>query len=42
MRKFIILAMLAVVVTTPVNSRRNSHSDGSFATAQRYCPNQRC
>jgi hypothetical protein len=42
MRKFIIIAMLAVVVTAPVTSRRNSHNDGSFATAQRYCPNGRC
>jgi hypothetical protein len=42
MSKFIILALLAVVVTTPVTSRRSSQSDGSFVTAQSYCPNGRC
>jgi hypothetical protein len=42
MSKFIILALLAVVVTTPVTSRRNSHTDSSFVTAQSYCPNRRC
>jgi hypothetical protein len=42
MSKFIILALLAVVVTAPLTSRRNSQNDGSFVTAQSYCPNRRC
>jgi hypothetical protein len=46
MKKFIIAAMLAVVVTAtgsaPVASGPNSQTDGSFVTAQRYCPNGRC
>jgi len=46
MRKFIIAAALAVVATAtaspPVTSGPNSQTDGSFVTAQRYCPNGRC
>ena len=44
MKNFIILTMLAVVVTVtgPVASRPNPQTDGSFVTAQRYCPNGRC
>jgi hypothetical protein len=46
MKKFIMAAMLAAVVTVttsaPVTSGFNSQADGSFVTAQRYCPNGRC
>jgi hypothetical protein len=42
MKNFIILTFLAVVVTATGASRPNSQTDGSFVTAQRYCPNGRC
>jgi hypothetical protein len=46
MKKFIIAAMLAVVVTAsekpPAASEPDHNKDGSFVTAQRYCPNGRC
>jgi hypothetical protein len=46
MKRFILTAILAVVVTAidsaPVASGPNSQTDGSFVTAQRYCPNGRC
>jgi hypothetical protein len=46
MKKIIIVAALALVVTTtgvaPETTAPNSQTDGSFVTAQRYCPNGRC
>jgi hypothetical protein len=46
MKKIIIAAALALVVTTtgvaPDAAGPNPQTDGSFVTAQRYCPNGRC
>jgi hypothetical protein len=46
MKKFILATMLAVVLTVgeiaPTISDRDPQTDGSFVTAQRYCPNGRC
>jgi hypothetical protein len=46
MKTLIVAAMLAVVAVAsenaPVASDRNTHTDGSFVIAQRYCPNGRC
>ena len=46
MKRFILAAMLAAVVVAsdkpPVPAGADSQKDGSFVTAQRYCPNGRC
>jgi hypothetical protein len=46
MKKFILAAMLAAMVVAsdkpPVPAGTDSQKDGSFVTAQRYCPNGRC
>jgi hypothetical protein len=45
MKKFVMAAVLALIVIgtgrAPVTSD-SKQTDGSFATAQRYCPNGRC
>jgi hypothetical protein len=46
MKKFILGTVLAVILTTgeiaPAISDRDLQTNGSFVTAQRYCPNGRC
>ena len=46
MKKFIVMAMLAVIVSAAdlgaVASGPNPQADNSIVVAQRYCPNGRC
>ena len=45
MKKFMLTAVLALIVIgtgRPLVTSDSKQTDGSFTTAQRYCPNGRC
>lgn len=45
MKKFMLTAVLALIVIgtgRPLVTSNSKQTDGSFTTAQRYCPNGRC